>query len=106
MSASWPNTVSPGSAGKSRVVMLMVCHVSRIGDVELHEMAVEVRRLLGVEMQVHAAGRMADPDPRLDAQLMAGRAGGPDPYRRIPCRLMSAHQIPRRSWVASTRIDA
>jgi hypothetical protein len=44
----------------------------RVGDVELHQVAVEVRRALRIEVQVDPAGSVTDPNARLDAQIAVG----------------------------------
>ena len=43
--------------------------VLAVGNVELHQVTVEVRRPLGVQVKVHPPGRVADADARLDAEL-------------------------------------
>jgi hypothetical protein len=53
--------------------MLMV-PARGVGDVELHQVRVEVRCPLGVHVQVHAAWGVADANPRLDPELVAGLA--------------------------------
>jgi hypothetical protein len=106
MRASWPKTVSPGPAGKSRVVMLIVCHVWVSGMSNSMRWLWKSVVLCVLTCRFTRRGAWLD---RIRASTRSSYPGSASRERSIPSdtlRLMSAHQMPRRSWVASTRIEA